>query len=89
MVHNNVLQAAHVESFQFFGKRFKVRFPPQLRIQLRGIDDVITVETPFARFEHGGSIQVGNAELGKIGNNLSCSPEVEPRIELDPIGCYG
>lgn len=59
--------------------------PPQLRIHVVRVHDVIPMGTPRCRLQIGGAIEVAHAELREIIGEGGRLGQPETGMELDPI----
>ena len=88
MVGHDIQHEAHAFRLQRFNKLVELFRSADLRIDLGGIGDVISVRAPRSGLENRGSIEVGDTKVVKIIHKTDCVRESEVSIELQTIRSY-
>ena len=72
----------HAVVLEFLGHVIEVFLGAQLRIDAQGIGDIVAMRAAAAGFVSRGGIQVGNAQVAQVRNQVASIDETEALVEL-------
>jgi hypothetical protein len=86
MIGDNIKDQAHVMAFQLREQQLELSMASQFRIEPGRVNDVVSVGTALAGREYRRGVDVGDAQIAQVGDQVPRIGEAEARVELEPIG---
>ncbi len=89
VVGHEVLEPTHFLLPDALEERLQLLLGPQLRVHPIQVHGVVPVGAPLPGLEHGGRVNVGDAQPLEVVHDLQGVLETETGVKLEPIGGAG